>query len=35
MISGVHVEVLLAAAYAIFLAGVAFILELQIGRAHV
>lgn len=34
MISGVHVEVLLAAAYAIFLAGVAFVLELLARHSH-
>ena len=28
MISGVHIEVVLAASYAIFLAGVAFVLEI-------
>lgn len=34
MISGVHVEVLLAAAYALFLAGVAFLLELLARHSH-
>ena len=34
MMSGVHVEVVLAASYAIFLAGVAFILELLARHSH-
>lgn len=34
MISGVHVEVLLAATYAIFLAGVAFLLEMLARHSH-
>ncbi|MGH9757955.1 MAG: hypothetical protein ACRD4M_09470 [Candidatus Acidiferrales bacterium] len=34
MISGVHVEVLLAAAYAIFLASVAFLLEMLARHSH-
>jgi len=34
MISGVHVEVLLAASYAIFLVGVAFVLELLARHSH-
>ena len=34
MISGVHVEVVLAASYAIFLVGVAFILEFLARHSH-
>lgn len=34
MVSGVHVEVLLAASYAIFLTGVAFVLELLARHSH-
>jgi hypothetical protein len=34
MISGVHIEVVLAAAYAVFLAGVAFILETLAQHSH-
>jgi hypothetical protein len=34
MISGVHVEVVLAASHAIFLVGVAFILELLARHPH-
>ncbi|MEO8725712.1 MAG: hypothetical protein ABI383_06270 [Acidobacteriaceae bacterium] len=34
MISGIHVEVLLAAVYAVFLAGVSFILEALARRSH-
>jgi hypothetical protein len=34
MISGVHVEVLLASAYAVFLVGVAFVFELVARHSH-
>ena len=34
MISGVHVEVVLAASYAVFLVGVAFVLELLARHSH-
>jgi len=34
VISGLHVEVVLAAAYALFLAGVAFVLELVARKSH-
>ena len=34
MMSGVHVEVVLAASYAIFLVGVAFILEFLARHSH-
>jgi hypothetical protein len=34
MISGVHIEVVLAASYAIFLTGVAFVLELLAQHSH-
>ena len=34
MISGVHIEVLLAAIYAVFLAGVAFLLEMLAQHSH-
>ncbi len=34
MISGVHIEVLLAATYAVFLAGVAFLLEMLAQHSH-
>ena len=34
MISGVHIEVVLAASYAIFLVGVAFVLELLARHSH-
>lgn len=34
MISGVHIEVLLASAYAMFLVGVAFVLELLARHSH-
>jgi hypothetical protein len=34
MISGVHVEVILAATYAVFLVAIAFILELLARRSH-
>jgi hypothetical protein len=34
MISGVHIEVVLAASYAVFLAGVAFVLEMLAQRSH-
>jgi hypothetical protein len=34
MISGVHVEVVLTASYAIFLVGVAFVLELLARHSH-
>jgi hypothetical protein len=34
MISGVHIEVVLAASYAVFLAGVAFVLETLAQRSH-
>ena len=34
MIFGVHIEVALAASYALFLAGVAFVLELLAHNSH-
>src|ERR1700676_5610960 len=34
MISGVHIEVVLAATYAVFLAGVAFVLEMLAQHSH-
>ena len=34
MISGIHIEVMLAGSYAIFLAGVAFILEMLAQHSH-
>ena len=34
MISGVHIEVVLAASYAVFLAGVAFALETLAQHSH-
>ena len=34
MVSGIHIEVLLAAGYAVFLVGVAFVLELLAQHSH-
>ena len=34
MISGFHIEVILAASYAVFLAGLAFVLELLAQHSH-
>jgi hypothetical protein len=34
MISGLHIEVVLAAVYAVFLVGVAFVMELMARRSH-
>ena len=34
MIAGIHIEVLLAASYAVFLVGVAALLEILAGRSH-